>query len=158
MRCLLRLGLPAVLLGALVPARAQSAAPDFRPAPGKPPLLKAAAIREASGLAVSSRNNGFLWIVNDSGSAPDLHLVETGGTYRGKVNVLQALSRVQDVCNRFSGQAQVVGIRQNLDGGMRNPARQRRTLRDAVEKVAFGGVQRFQHNADAVAFRHTPQG
>ena len=76
MRCLLRLGLPAVLLGALVPARAQSAAPDFRPAPGKPPLLKAAAIREASGLAVSSRNNGFLWIVNDSVSAPDLHLVQ----------------------------------------------------------------------------------
>ncbi len=90
MRGLLRLGLPAVLLGALVPARAQSGAPDFRPAPGNPPLLKAAAIREASGLAVSSRHNGFLWIVNDSGSAPDLHLVETGGTYRGKVNVPKA--------------------------------------------------------------------
>jgi len=76
-----------LLLGGTAPARAQSGAPDFLLSAAKPPVLKAKAVHEASGLAVSSRNNSYLWIVNDSGSAPDLHLVEAGGTYRGKVGV-----------------------------------------------------------------------
>jgi hypothetical protein len=47
-------------------------------------------IKEASGLAVSSRDDGFFWIVNDSGSAPAVHLIESGGADRGKVTVAQA--------------------------------------------------------------------
>ncbi len=52
---------------------------------GKPTgKLGSSAIKEASGLAASSRDTGFLWVVNDSGSKPELHLIETNGRYRGK--------------------------------------------------------------------------
>lgn len=54
------------------------------------PAIRSAAIKEASGLAVSSRDPGFLWLVNDSGATPELHLVETGGADRGKVTLALA--------------------------------------------------------------------
>jgi hypothetical protein len=52
--------------------------------------IRSETIREASGLAVSSRNDGFLWIVNDSGSTPALHLIEAGGKDRGQVVLTNA--------------------------------------------------------------------
>lgn len=50
-------------------------------------------ITEASGMAVSSRDGRFLWIVNDSGAKPDIHLIQTDGTGRGSV-------RLKDVKNK----------------------------------------------------------
>jgi hypothetical protein len=49
--------------------------------------LGSASIKEASGLAVSSLDAGFLWVINDSGSKPELHLIETNGRYRGKTTL-----------------------------------------------------------------------
>jgi hypothetical protein len=39
---------------------------------------------------MSSRDSRFLWLVNDSGSEPALHLVETSGVDRGKVTLAHA--------------------------------------------------------------------
>ena len=44
-------------------------------------------IREASGLAISRRNPGLLWVHNDSGGQPLLHAIEPNGTYRGAVRI-----------------------------------------------------------------------
>jgi len=63
---------------------------DFRPVEGDKSILQSSAIHEASGMAASSRDNGLLWVINDSGSKPELHLMETGGSYRGKVAVANA--------------------------------------------------------------------
>lgn len=49
--------------------------------------LQPSPISEASGLAISSANSGFMWLVNDSGSTPEIHLTTTDGTYRGKATV-----------------------------------------------------------------------
>lgn len=58
---------------------------------GKPTgKLGSSAIKEASGLAASSRDAGFLWVINDSGSKPELHLIETNGRYRGKATLTGA--------------------------------------------------------------------
>jgi hypothetical protein len=54
------------------------------------PVLRSESIKEASGLAMSSRDSRFLWLVNDSGSEPALHLVETSGVDRGKVTLAHA--------------------------------------------------------------------
>ena len=51
------------------------------------PILHSPAVTEASGLAVSSRNPDFLWIVNDSGGTPEIHLFQTDGTPRGSIRV-----------------------------------------------------------------------
>ena len=53
----------------------------------KPAKIGSAAITEASGLAVSPSSDGFLWIVNDSGGTPEIHLCNTDGTPRGSVTV-----------------------------------------------------------------------
>lgn len=68
---------------------AESAAPAFlkQDPAGK---LGSSAINEASGLAASSRAPGFLWVINDSGSKPELHLIETHGRYRGKTTLTGA--------------------------------------------------------------------
>lgn len=67
-------------------AAALHAEPVFRlqPHPGK---LSAPEITEASGLAVSPTDGGFLWIVNDSGGTNEIHLAATDGTPRGSVSV-----------------------------------------------------------------------
>lgn len=44
-------------------------------------------VNEASGIAVSQTNPDFMWIVNDSGGMPAIHLAGTDGTDRGKVTL-----------------------------------------------------------------------
>ncbi|MEO5712693.1 MAG: hypothetical protein ABIT37_04320 [Luteolibacter sp.] len=53
-------------------------------------VIQSPAVNEASGLAVSPKNDHFLWTLNDSGGAPDLHLLTTDGEDRGKVTVTNA--------------------------------------------------------------------
>jgi hypothetical protein len=77
-----------VLLGLTCLAGAEEPG-DFLPVEERP-AIRSAAIKEASGLAMSSRDPGFLWLVNDSGATPELHLVETGGADRGKVTLALA--------------------------------------------------------------------
>ncbi len=47
--------------------------------------LQSRSIDEASGLAVSPADGGFLWLVNDSGAGPVLHLAGLDGSDRGQV-------------------------------------------------------------------------
>ncbi len=54
------------------------------------PTIRSTAVNEASGLAVSPKNNRFLWTLNDSGGTPDLHLLTTDGEDRGKVTITDA--------------------------------------------------------------------
>jgi len=68
-------------------ARAQT---RFRLADGFP-TIRSARICEASGMAVSRRDPSKLWIVNDSGSPAELHLVGTDGVDFGSIT-LQGLS------------------------------------------------------------------
>src|SRR6478609_5895090 len=49
--------------------------------------LRAPAVTEASGLAISSADPHFMWMVNDSGGTTDIHLAGTDGTDRGKVTL-----------------------------------------------------------------------
>lgn len=59
---------------------------DFRPVePAE--KLKPSAISEASGLTISTMNPNFMWLINDSGGTPDIHLTTTDGHYRGKVTI-----------------------------------------------------------------------
>jgi hypothetical protein len=60
--------------------------PIFQPLPERPEL-QAPAIAEASGLAISTADPRFMWIINDSGGTPDIHLAGTDGSYRGKVTL-----------------------------------------------------------------------
>lgn len=68
---------------------AEPAAPAFGAAEANG-SIRSSDLREASGLAASSRNPGFLWVVNDSGAKPLLHLIDTKGRYRGKTTLLRA--------------------------------------------------------------------
>ena len=52
--------------------------------------IQSAAVNEASGLAVSSKSDDFLWTLNDSGGTPEIHLLNTDGTDRGKVRISNA--------------------------------------------------------------------
>ncbi len=52
-----------------------------------PAKILSADITEASGLAVSPRSDDFLWIINDSGGTPEIHLCNTDGTPRGSVKI-----------------------------------------------------------------------
>jgi len=63
-----------------------SAAGEFTLLPERPEIQDPA-ITEASGLAASSHDPNFLWIINDSGGTPEVHLTETNGTARGKVRL-----------------------------------------------------------------------
>ena len=65
---------------------ALSAEPDFvlQPSDVK---LSSPAVTEASGIAASPLKEGFLWIVNDSGGTPEIHLAQTDGTPRGLVQI-----------------------------------------------------------------------
>ena len=49
--------------------------------------IQSPAILEASGLAVSPTNSAFMWVVNDSGASPDIHLVGIDGSSRGCVRL-----------------------------------------------------------------------
>lgn len=47
-------------------------------------------VREASGLATSTRHDEVLWVINDSGSKPVIHAIATDGSRRGEVHLLDA--------------------------------------------------------------------
>lgn len=49
--------------------------------------VQAKEVNEASGLAVSTRDGKFMWMVNDSGAEAFIHLAGTDGVDRGKVRV-----------------------------------------------------------------------
>ena len=52
-----------------------------------PAKILSADITEASGLAVSPSFDDFLWIINDSGGTPEIHLCNRDGTPRGSVKI-----------------------------------------------------------------------
>jgi hypothetical protein len=64
----------------------ESKAADFL-ADSEAPKIQSDAITEASGLAITSANPDFMWIINDSGGTPEIHLVSTEGAYCGKVTM-----------------------------------------------------------------------
>lgn len=66
-----------------------AAEPAFvlRPSDAK---LTSPAVTEASGLAASPSAEGYLWMINDSGGTPEIHLAATDGTARGAVTVAAA--------------------------------------------------------------------
>lgn len=51
------------------------------------PKIQSPAITEASGLAISPTNPDFMWVINDSGGTPDILLLGTDGSERGKLTV-----------------------------------------------------------------------
>lgn len=53
----------------------------------KPVRLSDPQLTEASGLAVSRRDPKLLWLVNDSGSPPSIHLAGTNGSARGIITL-----------------------------------------------------------------------
>lgn len=55
--------------------------------------LTSPAVTEASGLAASPSAEGFLWMINDSGGTPEIHLAATDGTPRGSVAVVDAVNK-----------------------------------------------------------------
>jgi hypothetical protein len=59
-------------------------------------------ITEASGVAVSAVDNGFLWVVNDSGGSNEIHLIESNGTSRGSVKVKGAKNTDWEDLSGFS--------------------------------------------------------
>lgn len=77
---------PLVALALIAAAHAEEKITDFTLSKDKH-KLRTPAITEASGLAISSADPGSMWIVNDSGGTPDVHLTSTDGTYRGKVTL-----------------------------------------------------------------------
>ncbi len=74
--------LPAVplLLASLAGAQPYTLAPEKA-------TIQSPAITEASGIAVSPADPSFLWIVNDSGADPEIHLTGTDGSARGKLTL-----------------------------------------------------------------------
>lgn len=71
---------------------ALAAEPAFVPRPSEAKLTSHA-VTEASGLAASPSAEGFLWMVNDSGGTPEIHLAQTDGTSRGAVTVTDAVNK-----------------------------------------------------------------
>jgi hypothetical protein len=62
--------------------------------------IQSPAITEASGLAVSPSNGSFLWVLNDSGAAADLHLMTQQGVDRGEIRIANAKNcDWEDLCS-----------------------------------------------------------
>jgi hypothetical protein len=76
----------------LLAAATLAAEPAFVVQPGDAKLTSPA-VTEASGLAASPSAEGFLWMVNDSGGTPEIHLAQTDGTPRGAVTVADAVNK-----------------------------------------------------------------
>lgn len=76
----------------LLAAATLAAEPAFVQRPGDAKLTSPA-VTEASGLAASPSAEGFLWMINDSGGTPEIHLAQTEGTPRGAVTVADALNK-----------------------------------------------------------------
>jgi hypothetical protein len=51
------------------------------------PRIQSDGITEASGMAASPRDGRFLWIINDSGAKPAIHLIQADGTDRGSIRL-----------------------------------------------------------------------
>ena len=84
--------LPVLLLLACSPASEESAATaddDLRCENAQRIAALPPGLREASGLAVSRRNPGILWVHNDSGD-PILYALDTLGNLRGRVHIQHA--------------------------------------------------------------------
>lgn len=64
--------------------------------------IQSEAIKEASGLAVSNKDPGFLWVINDSGAEPAIHLVERNGKDRGRITLKQSKNRDWEDLASFS--------------------------------------------------------
>jgi hypothetical protein len=77
---MLRIIISLLAIGSLAAEPSFSLQPD-------PPKLASPAINEASGLAVSPTDQGFLWIVNDSGGTPEIHLSGADGSDRGSMTI-----------------------------------------------------------------------
>ena len=76
----------------LLAAATLAAEPAFVVQPGDAKLTSPA-VTEASGLASSPSAEGFLWMVNDSGGTPEIHLAQTDGTPRGAVTVSDVVNK-----------------------------------------------------------------
>ena len=81
-----------VIAFSLLAAATLAAEPAFVVQPGDAKLTSPA-VTEASGLAASPSAEGFLWMVNDSGGTPEIHLAQTDGTPRGAVTVADAVNK-----------------------------------------------------------------
>lgn len=66
------------------------------------PRLQGRQITEASGLTSSIRRDGFLWLVNDSGAGPILHLAGLDGSDRGSIRVEGATNTDWEALAGFS--------------------------------------------------------
>ena len=62
------------------------AATEFSPT-AKNTKIQSTNIREASGIAISPTNPDFMWIINDSGNPPEIHLAGIDGSDHGKVTL-----------------------------------------------------------------------
>lgn len=49
--------------------------------------IQSPAITEASGIAISPADPAFMWVINDSGASPEIHLIHTDGSSRGRLKV-----------------------------------------------------------------------
>ncbi|MFA7344438.1 MAG: hypothetical protein WC003_09050 [Terrimicrobiaceae bacterium] len=58
----------------------------------QPATLQLSASQESSGIAVSQRKPGLLWIANDGGNGPDLYLAGTDGSYQGTLHINGAVN------------------------------------------------------------------
>lgn len=81
-----------VIAFSLLAAATLAAEPAFVVQPGDAKLTSPA-VTEASGLAASPSAEGFLWMVNDSGGTPEIHLAQTDGTPRGAVTVSDVVNK-----------------------------------------------------------------
>ena len=70
----------------IIPALHADPALQFRISPHRP-VMEAPGISEASGIAVSRKDPGSYWIINDSGAPPEIRLVQADGTARGKITL-----------------------------------------------------------------------
>ncbi|MEY3896356.1 MAG: hypothetical protein RLZZ214_1876 [Verrucomicrobiota bacterium] len=61
-------------------------AAEFTPVAERP-KIESPAITEASGLAISPTRPDLMWVINDSGGSPEIHLVGTDGGDHGKVTL-----------------------------------------------------------------------
>jgi hypothetical protein len=83
---------PNRLLAALVLPLSACAAPADFMLQRETSKLRSPAITEASGMAASPSRSDLLWIVNDSGGTPDIHLAATDGTDHGKLTLKDTLN------------------------------------------------------------------
>jgi hypothetical protein len=93
-------GVPAVFIGMLQWLAGEPSG-AFLPSAEKS-AIQSEAIKEASGLAVSNKNPEFLWVINDSGAEPAIHLVEQNGKDRGRVTVKQSNNRDWEDLDSFT--------------------------------------------------------